>query len=54
MFRSGLGTNTRHIKWRRNYQTLPETSLKIEYQIQKKQEKREKEEGICFHLFIKT
>lgn len=44
---------TRHIKWRKNYQTLPENISQIEYQIRKKQEEKEKEEGICSTCSLK-
>ncbi len=38
---------TRHLKWRRNYQTLPENTHQIEKQLMDKQIKKEKRWGIC-------
>lgn len=44
---------TRHLKWRRNYQTLPENTHQIEKRVIDKQEKKEKAWGVCTNCSLK-
>ncbi|MGC8738267.1 MAG: hypothetical protein ACP5UA_06415 [Candidatus Hydrogenedens sp.] len=44
---------TRHLKWRRNYETLPENTNQIEQRIIYEQKKKEKEWGICSNCYLR-
>lgn len=44
---------TRHLKWRRNYEALPENTNQIEQRIIREQKKKEKNWGICSNCFLR-
>ncbi len=46
---------TRHLKWRRNYQTLPENISPVEFQtiVEKRRRQKEKKWGLCTNCSLK-